>query len=66
MSAKKKKPKQNPHRAFTNASRQGSHLGPTHFEDPSEKKNKKKNNFDPDQPKSVDKDVKLNIQMVTK
>lgn len=32
-----------------------------HFEVPSEKKN-----FDPDQLKSVDKDVKLNIQMVTK
>lgn len=37
-----------------------------HFEDPSEKKKQQKKNFDPDQLKSVDKDVKLNIQMVTK
>lgn len=56
MSAKKK------HRAFTNASRQWSQPGRDAFWRPvGEKKN-----FDPDQLKSVDKDVKLNIQMVTK
>lgn len=52
-------PAQNENEALTNAFSQRPHLGVMHHEDLSK-------NFDPDQLKSVDVDVILNVQMVSK